>query len=455
MNLTPFDSAPVVAIIGRPNVGKSTLFNRIARGRKAVVHDQAGVTRDRNTSRAEWNGREFWVVDTGGITFGKGSELAREIQEQVDAAVEEADVLLLVLDAATGVTVEDEAVIRRLARAGKTVLCAANKADDPSAIAAAYSMTAGAFGGVVPVSARRSNGLDDLFDRLVTLLPPPSPEPRGTDEYVRVAIVGRPNVGKSSLVNAITGARTMIVSDVPGTTRDSVDTPIVVDGVSFLLVDTAGLRRRSRTSAPIEIWSSLRSMRAIERCDVAVLVLDAAAGILDQDVWIASEAANQGKSIVVAANKWDAVEKDPDVARRFEDRFAYHFKFLADSPILYVSAKSGRRVERVLPEAKRLADVRATRIGTARVNEVLREIVDGSPPPANRSARLTRVYYGTQVDVRPPTFAVFTNRPESLEGHYERFLRNQLKERLGLAGTPVRVLVRKREGGRSNPGDGP
>jgi GTP-binding protein len=421
------EAIPVVAIIGRPNVGKSTLFNRIAGFRSAVIHDEAGITRDRNYARAEWNDQRFWIVDTGGITLERDTDLTRDIQEQVDAA-------------------DDEAVIRRLTRTKKPVLVAANKSDNAAAVAAASAMSAGGLGEVFPISAKRDVGLEELFDQLMTILPQDIVPAPATEEDARIAIVGRPNVGKSSLVNAITGERTVIVADAPGTTRDAIDTPVRVDGSTVLLIDTAGLRKRARVSESVEFWSSLRSLRAIERSDVAAVVLDASSGILDQDVWIAAEAVRLGKSVLIVVNKWDAVEKDPEIALRFEDRFRWHFKFLPDAPILYVSAKSGRRVDRILPQALKLAEVRARLIQNDRVNEVLREIVQANPPPASKGRGPTMIHSGAQVDVRPPTFAVFTNRPENLEGHYERFLRNQLKERLGLAGTPVRVVVRKRKG---------
>jgi GTP-binding protein len=440
------EAIPVVAIIGRPNVGKSTLFNRIAGFRSAVIHDEAGITRDRNYARAEWNDQRFWIVDTGGITLERDTDLTRDIQEQVDAAIEEADVILFLLDATTGLTVDDEAVIRRLTRTKKPVLVAANKSDNAAAVAAASAMSAGGLGEVFPISAKRDVGLEELFDQLMTILPQDIVPAPATEEDARIAIVGRPNVGKSSLVNAITGERTVIVADAPGTTRDAIDTPVRVDGSTVLLIDTAGLRKRARVSESVEFWSSLRSLRAIERSDVAAVVLDASSGILDQDVWIAAEAVRLGKSVLIVVNKWDAVEKDPEIALRFEDRFRWHFKFLPDAPILYVSAKSGRRVDRILPQALKLAEVRARLIQNDRVNEVLREIVQANPPPASKGRGPTMIHSGAQVDVRPPTFAVFTNRPENLEGHYERFLRNQLKERLGLAGTPVRVVVRKRKG---------
>ncbi|HET9888108.1 MAG TPA: ribosome biogenesis GTPase Der, partial [bacterium] len=353
------EAIPVVAIIGRPNVGKSTLFNRIGGVRSAVIHDEAGTTRDRNYARAEWYDRSFWIVDTGGTTFERDSDLTRDIQEQVDAAIEEADVILFLLDATTGVTTDDEAVIRRLARTKKPVVASANKADDAPTTLAASGLTAGGLGEVFPISAKKGSGVEELLDHLMTILPQDLVPAPSTAEDARVAIVGRPNVGKSSLVNAITGEKTVIVADAPGTTRDAIDTPVRLGEATILLIDTAGLRRRARIAESVEFWSSLRSLRAIERADVAVVVLDASTGILDQDVWIASEANRLGKAVVVVVNKWDAVEKDADIALRFEDRFRWHFKFLPDAPILYVSAKSGRRVDRILPEALRLAEVRA------------------------------------------------------------------------------------------------
>ncbi len=444
-------SLPVVAIIGRPNVGKSTLFNRIARGRKAVVHDEAGVTRDRHASRAEWSGKRFWIVDTGGVQLSPQDDLARAIQAQVDTAIEEADVILFLFDAQTGLTVDDESIVRRLARTEKTVLPVANKADDDMTAASAGAIHAGGLGAAFPISARRGRGLDDLLDRVTELLPISEEAEPDDPDVVRVAIVGRPNVGKSSIVNALTGESTMIVSDRPGTTRDAVDTPLDAGGHAFLLVDTAGIRRRARTSDPLDVWASLRSMRAIERSDVAVLVMDATSGILDQDVWIAAEATKQGKTVLVVVNKWDAVEKDPEIALRFEDRFRFHFKFLPDVPILYVSAKTNRRIDRILTEAKKLADVRASRVEGEHLNEVLLAIVAENPPPAGR--RLVRVYSATQLDGRPPTFEILANHPEGLEGHYERYLRNQLKKRLQLEGTPIRVLLRARKKAKRRPGD--
>jgi GTP-binding protein len=288
--------------------------------------------------------------------------------------------------------------------------------------------------------------VDELLTEVVSVLPLAEEMPPVDENVVRVAIVGRPNVGKSSLVNAILGESKMIVSDVAGTTRDAVDTPLEHDGRRFLLIDTAGLRKRARVHDGIDYWATLRAVRAIERCDVAVVVLDGMQAIGEQDVKVAAEAMDANKSVILLVNKWDAVEKDPDIARRFEDRREWHFTFVADAPLIYASAKTGRRVDRVLPEAARLAEMRGRRVATSELNDVLARLVSENPPPSGKRGGHTRILYGTQVDVRPPTFAIFTNRPENVDGAYARYLRNRLKDELGLAGTPLRVLVRKREG---------
>jgi GTP-binding protein len=444
---------PIVAIVGRPNVGKSTLFNRVLRRRQAVVHDEAGITRDRNYARAEWNGRAFWLVDTGGVIPWRGRGIEIAIQEQVKAAIGEADAVLMLLDVRVGLLPEDEEVLRRLLREGKPVIVAANKADnDALALEAAALPTPGA-GTPLPLSALSGRGVPELLERIVALLPKASEASAGDEEdesLVRVAIVGRPNVGKSSLVNALLGKHQMIVDAQAGTTRDSVDTPLRYGDTDFLLIDTAGLRRRRRAREGVEYWSAVRSLRAIERCDVAVVVLDATRDVGEQDVRIAGEAVESSKAVILVVNKWDAIEKDPHVAERYEDRLRWHIRFLPDAPIVYASALTGRRVRNVLREARALGRARCRRIPTAQVNEVLRKLVATQPPPSRRSGRATRIFYGTQVAARPPTFVIFTNRPENIAGHYERFLRNRLAEELGFRGVPVRVLVRRRDEGEKS-----
>jgi GTP-binding protein len=440
------DGLPTVAIVGRPNVGKSTLFNRIIRRKLALVHDEAGVTRDRHYARAEWGGRAFWIVDTGGLTLGEAEGLAAAVREQVDAAIEESDLVLFVVDATVGLTTEDDEIVRRLARLPKSVLCVANKADDARRELDASAIVAGGLGATYPVAALTGRGVGTLLDAVAAALPSAPPAAPVEEGVVRVAIVGRPNVGKSSLVNAILGEEKMIVSPVAGTTRDAVDTPLTREGRRYLLVDTAGLRKRSKVRDGIDYWSTLRAVRAMERSDVAVVVLDATQPIGEQDVKIAAEAVEADRSVILVANKWDAVEKDPDVARRFEERRAWYFTFCADAPLVYASAKTGRRVDRILPEASRLADLRGRRVATSELNEILAKVVAENPPPSGRTGGRTRILYGTQVDVAPPTIAVFTNRPENVEGSYARYLRNRLKDELGLPGTPLKVLVRKREG---------
>ncbi|MFN8176379.1 MAG: ribosome biogenesis GTPase Der [bacterium] len=440
------DGLHTVAIVGRPNVGKSTLFNRIIRRKLALVHDEAGVTRDRNYARADWGTRSFWIVDTGGLTVGEADGMVAAVREQVEAAIEEADVVLFEIDATVGLTTDDDAIARQLARLEKPVLCVANKADDDAQELEASGLVAGGLGRTYPIAALTGRGVSELLDAITAALPPAEAPPAVDEGVVRVAIVGRPNVGKSSLVNAILGEPKMIVSDVAGTTRDAVDTPLEREGDRFLLIDTAGLRKQARVRDGIEYWATLRAVRAIERSDVAVVVLDATQPIGEQDVKVAAEAVDADKSVILVVNKWDAVEKDPDIARRFEDRREWYFTFVADAPLLYVSAKTGRRVDRILPEAARLAELRGRRVGTSQLNDLIRRLVAENPPPSGRQGGATRILYATQVDVRPPTIAVFTNRPENVEGSYARYLRNRLKVELHLAGTPLKVLVRKREG---------
>ncbi len=453
--MSPADGLPTVAIVGRPNVGKSTLFNRILGRKVALVHDEAGVTRDRHYARAVAGERGFWIVDTGGLQVGPADDIATQVRRQVEFAIDEADVLLFVVDATVGITREDDAIVRRLMRLAKPVLVAANKADDDRQELEAHGLVAGGLGAAIPVAALTGRGMEELLAEVVAKLPPVAPRPAEHDDRVRVAIVGRPNVGKSSLVNAILREEKMIVSDVAGTTRDAIDTPLTRDGRRFLLIDTAGLRKRRHQKAGVEYWSSLRAVRAIERCDVAAVVLDATQPIGEQDVKVAAEAVEMDKSVVLVVNKWDAIEKDPEIAQRFEERRAWHFTFIPDAPLVYASAKTGRRADRLLEEAARLAELRARRVGTAELNTLLGRLVAENPPPNGRSGRLTRILYGTQVSVNPPTVCVFTNRPELVEGAYARYLRNRLVDELELKGSGLKVLVRKREGGRKDEDDAP
>ena len=444
--MSPTDGLPTVAIVGRPNVGKSTLFNRFVGRKLAVVHDEAGVTRDRNYARVSVEGRAFWIVDTGGLHVGDTDSMATLVRRQVEFAIDEADVLLFLVDATVGLTTDDDEIVKRLTRLAKPVLVVANKADDDRQELEAHGLVAAGLGAALPIAALTGRGVEELFEATVATLPPIVPRPAGDDDVVRVAIVGRPNVGKSSLVNAILREEKMIVSDVPGTTRDAIDTPLERDGQRFLLIDTAGLRKRRRRQDGVEYWSALRSVRAIERCDVAAVVLDATQPIGEQDVKVAAEAVEMGKSVVLVVNKWDAVEKDPDIARRFEDRREWYFTFVPDAPLVYASALTGRRADRLLLEAARLAELRSRRVTTSRLNELLAQLIAETPPPNGRSGRLTKVLYGTQVETRPPTIAVFTNRPELVEGAYSRYLRNRLCEELELKGSGLKIVVRKREG---------
>lgn len=436
-------SAPVFAVVGRPNVGKSTLFNRIVGQRISIVEDKPGITRDRIYAASEWTGREFRVIDTGGLDFGESDPIVERIRAQVELAIDEADVVLFVVDVEAGVTPADEEIADSLRRSGKPVVVVANKADNVGRISHSYDFYRLGFPEVISVSAAHGLGIGDLLDTLLALAGPSENGEDYGDDTIKTAIIGRPNVGKSSLVNAILGEDRVLVSEVPGTTRDAVDTPFELDGQDYVLIDTAGMRKRGKVYESTEHYSVLRALRAIERCDVAVLILDATQGVTEQDKRIAGLALAAGRAAVIAVNKWDAVEKDGKTAQEFEKVIRSHFLFMPWVPVLFVSAKTGQRVRRVLETAAAAAESHAMRINTSTVNTVVQEATGLVPPPANKGRRL-KVLYATQVSVRPPTFAVFVNDPELMHFSYERYLENQLREAFGFSGTPIRLQVRAR-----------
>lgn len=433
-------SLPVVAIVGRANVGKSTLFNRIAGERIAIVEDHPGVTRDRIYTRAEWNGREFHLIDTGGIEMGGADEMVNLIRVQAQLAIDEADVIIFLVDGMQGLMPADRDVADLLRRAGKKVVLAVNKLEHPSHLSAAYEFYELGFGEPVAVSAMHGTGTGDLLDRVVAELPRGADD-EADDDTVRIALIGRPNVGKSSLINAILGEPRVLVSDVAGTTRDAIDTPFRFDGDNYILVDTAGLRRRGKVYKNVERYSALRALRAIERADVAFVVIDGREGITDQDKRVAGYALDAGCGVGFLVNKWDIVEKDDKTAHRFEEKLRDEMPFLRWAPVLFVSALTKQRVHRILPLAKSIAEMHAMRIATSTLNSVVQDAVTSVPPPTDKGRRL-RVYYVTQVAVKPPTFALFVNDAELMHFSYERYLENQLRRAFGFEGTPIRLLVR-------------
>jgi len=435
-------ATPVVAIVGRPNVGKSALFNRLIgreSGGSAIVSDEPGTTRDRHFARAEWAGKSFWLVDTGGITERTDQPIDVEIRSQVNRAIEEADLLLLVVDAKAGVTATDSYVVEMLRNAHRPWVLVANKVDDPSSVDYYEFYSLGA-GDVVPVSAINGKGSGDLLDVVAKRIPASASD---EDPGLRVAVVGRPNVGKSSLVNRLLGEDRLVVSEDAGTTRDAIDTPIVTHGRKLVFVDTAGLRRQSRIRDGIEFYAALRTRRAIERADVCVLILDGAVGLEVQDLKIAAMAWDAGRGLVVVVNKWDLVEKDDKTAARFEKDAVAKAPYLAFVPFVFTSTVTGQRVSRVLEIVLDVDAERRKRVSTSQVNATLEALLAHRQPP-QAGGRDVRLNYATQVEVAPPAIAVFGNHPELVQEHYVRYLHNGFRAAWGFTGNPLRILLRRK-----------
>lgn len=432
-----------MAIVGRPNVGKSTLFNKIAGQRIAIVQDRPGITRDRIYTSAEWVGTNFRIIDTGGLEIGEDNAISSRIRAQVELAVDEAQVIVFLVDGPAGITAADQEIADLLRRSGKPVVVAVNKLDNPNLLNQAYEFYALGFPATVAVSAEHGIGTGDLLDEVVARFSDAEEPQVYGDDVVKIAVIGRPNVGKSSLINGILGEDRVLVSDVAGTTRDAVDTLFDMDGNQFVLIDTAGMRKRGKVYEKTEKYSVLRALRAIERCDVAILVIDGNEGIIEQDKHVVGYALDAGKAVVVAVNKWDIVDKDDKTAQEFERKIRMQFPFLAWAPIAFVSAKTGRRVKTLLEYSAVAAENHAMRISTSTVNTIVQEAVSLSPPPTDKGRRL-KIYYATQVSVRPPTFALFVNAPEIMHFSYVRYMENQLRAAFGFEGTPIRLLVRQR-----------
>jgi len=434
---------PLVALVGRPNVGKSTLFNRLVGARVAIVEDVPGTTRDRLYGDFEWRGRDIAVADTGGIVPGTEEGISESIFEQARLAIEEADVIIFMVDLRTGLTPVDEEIADLLRRTDKPVILAVNKADNVKQEMQAVEFHALGLGDPVPISAGRGLGTGDLLDLVVDRIPPAAPEEE-EDETARIAIVGRPNVGKSSLVNALVGKRRTVVAPEPGTTRDAVDTVMDYKGEKVVLVDTAGIRRRGKIGPGIERYSVLRAMRAIDRADVAALIVDATEPIAAQDAHVAGFIREEAKGLVVAVNKWDLVPKESNTMVQYERRIRNELKFLPYVPIVFISAKTKQRIDHVLELGLSIRRERQKRIPTGVLNEAIRRILAEHQAPSLRG-KLLKVLYITQVAIDPPTFVLFVNDPTLVHFGFERFLENQLRERFGFFGTPIRLYFRSRD----------
>ncbi len=435
-------SIPVVAIVGRPNVGKSALFNRIVGENNAIVSEEAGTTRDRHFARAEWNGKQFWLVDTGGITDDPRVPMDVEIRRQVAAAIEEADLLMLVVDAIAGLHPSDSRVVEMLREARKPWVLIANKVDDPITTDFYEFYELGA-GDPVPVSAGNGKNSGDMLDVIVNNLPESKEEPLAA---LRVAVIGRPNVGKSSIINRLLGENRLVVTDEAGTTRDAIDAPMMYHGRELIFVDTAGLRRQSKVSDGIEFYSSLRTRRAIERAEICVLVIDATEGMHNQDLKIAALAWEAGRGLVMVVNKWDIKEEKTDKsAAKFEKEAAEKAPFLGFVPFIFTSALSGQRVNKILDTVLEVEAERTKRISTSQVNVVLGELLARRQPP-QAAGREVKLNYATQIEISPPTIAVFGNNPDLLQEHYVRYLHNGFRAAWGFRGAPLNVVLRRKSG---------
>ena len=436
---------PVVAIIGRPNVGKSTLVNRLCRSREAIVHDEPGMTRDRTYQEGYWGDRTFKVVDTGGLVFDDESEYLPEIREQARLAMAEASVSLVIVDGQQGITAADETIAEWLRSQACPVLLAVNKCESPDqGLSMAAEFWGLGLGEPHAISAIHGAGTGDLLDKVLTFLPP-SLGDEATEEPIQLAIIGRPNVGKSSLLNAICGENRSIVSPIRGTTRDTIDTTIEREGKPWKLLDTAGIRRRRSVSYGPEFFGINRSFKAIERSDVCVLVIDAEEGVTEQDQRLAGRIEEDGRACVVVVNKWDLIEKDSHTLPAMEKHLRSKLYFLEWAPMLFISALKGQRVERIFPLAALAVEQHRRRVSTSVVNEVLQEALSWRSPPTTRGGRQGRLYYGTQVAVRPPSFTLFVNEPKLFGDTYRRYVERQIREGLGFEGSPVRLFWRGKQ----------
>ncbi len=435
---------PVVAVVGRPNVGKSTLFNKLIGQRLAIVKDTPGVTRDRLFAPCEWDGRTFMLADTGGIEPRSDDVILSHMRHQAQLAIEQAEVIVLVTDVTAGVTANDMDVAVMLQRSGKPVVLCVNKCDRVGDLPAEfYEFYNLGLGDPIAVSSVHGHGTGDLLDAVMEYLPPATEE-AVEEDVIRVAVIGRPNAGKSSLVNAITGEERSIVSDMAGTTRDAIDSEVKNEYGNYVFVDTAGLRRKSRVDDEVERYSVLRAQMAIERADVCVIMLDGTVGFTEQDSKVAGLAQEQGKACIIAVNKWDAVEKDDKTMAIMRKQLENDFSFMSYAPFIFISAKTGQRLPRLFELINYVYQQNCTRIATGMLNDLLALATARVQPPTDKGKRL-KIYYVTQASTRPPTFVFFVNNAELFHFSYQRYLENQIRETFGLEGTPVRFIIRERE----------
>ena len=436
-------SKPIVAVVGRPNVGKSTLFNKLVGRRLSIVEDTPGVTRDRIYGDSEWRNRPFLLIDTGGIEPASDDVILSQMRSQAQLAIDAADVIVMVVDMRAGVVATDREVASMLQKSGRPIVLCVNKCDSvgelPPDFYEFYNL---GLGEPYPVSAVHGHGTGDLLDAVFEYFPPESSEEQD-DEFIKVAIIGKPNAGKSSLVNRVAGEERVIVSDIAGTTRDAIDTVVENDKGKFVFIDTAGIRRKSKIRDNVETYSIIRAEAAVDRADVCVIMIDATEGFTEQDSKVAGIAHEKGKGCIIAVNKWDAIEKDGGTMNTFRKKLENDFSFMAYAPIIFISAKTGQRIDRLFELITYVANQNATRISTGMLNDVLADATSRVQPPSDKGKRL-KIYYITQPSTKPPTFVCFVNNADLFHFSYQRYLENKIRETFGLEGTPVRFIIRER-----------
>ncbi len=433
---------PTVAIVGRPNVGKSTFFNYVAGKRISIVEDEPGVTRDRVYAEANWRGKSFYLVDTGGIEPESNDVILSQMREQANIAMELADVIVFITDVKQGVTADDKEISLMLKKSKKPIILVCNKADQyGETMPEVYEFYHLGLGDPYPVSSVNAIGIGDVLDAIYEKLP--KEEENQEDETIKVAVIGKPNVGKSSLINKILGENRVIVSDIAGTTRDAIDSPFENEFGKYVFIDTAGIRRKSKVEEKIEKYSVMRSLMAVERADVCLILIDANEGVTQQDTKIAGEAHEAGKGIIIVVNKWDTIEKDDKSTEKYKKQIYQDLPYLAYAPIIFISAKTGQRVTKLFEMINQVANKNAMRVSTAVLNQVLNEAIAITQPPTDKGKRL-KIYYMTQAATKPPTFVVFVNDKKLFHFSYERYLVNQIRKEFDLTGTPIRMMVREK-----------
>ena len=434
---------PIVAVVGRPNVGKSTLFNKLVGKRLSIVEDTPGVTRDRIYSECEWRNRKFMVVDTGGIEPKSDDIILSQMRRQAELAIQRADVIVFITDMKTGVTADDYDVSRMLRKSGKPIVLCVNKCDSigepPAEFYEFYSL---GLGDPIAISAAHGHGSGDMLDEVFKHFPENNEE-EYDEEYIKVAVIGKPNVGKSSLINRIAGEERVIVSDIAGTTRDATDTIVENEHGKYVFIDTAGIRRKSKVLEKIEHYSVLRAYMAVDRSDVCVIIIDASVGFTEQDSKVAGYAHEQGKACIVAINKWDAIEKTTNTMDEFRNKLKEDFSFMSYVPFIFISAKTGQRVEKLFEMINKVNNQNSMRVTTGMLNDVLSYATTRVQPPSDKGKRL-KIYYMTQPSTKPPTFVIFVNRADLFHFSYQRYLENQIRQTFGLEGTPIRFIIRER-----------